>query len=354
MNAVDPRTPLQIVVTSDAGEIDIDALVALSDNAWRRNYDGKVRVVYDADYYEWLLGGSDWFAALALTGDGKPVGFIVSLLRTLNCGGERFPAAYTTAWAVDPAYRRTGVSLRLWQANRETIRERGYFGVAAAHGGYSGTRAGVVFREPPERRGVATVLHSGAIWSRALTGRAPPLAQHAPMGMRRLCFVDGPYVIEDQDAPVDRATFEQLVASNARLAFAPSQNFAQIYFNSELTRSGTLWLEPTRGMRCAVGFSIFMLALDEAEIGLVGRIQFFLSFGCDDERKEIALEAMSGFLHRAGCSSVSLVDQHQIAHATLERCGFVRTPDEVTFSLWSREPLAAPFDDLSPCSLDWL
>lgn len=354
MNAIDPRTPLQIVVTSDAGEIDIDALVALSDNAWRRNYDGKVRVAYDADYYEWLLGGSDWFAALALTDAGRPVGFIVSLLRTLNCGGERFPAAYTTAWAVDPAYRRTGVSLRLWQTNRETIRERGCFGVAAAHGGFSGTRAGVVFREPAEVRGIATVLQSGAIWSRALAGRASPLTQSAPAGMRRLCFVDGPYAIEDHDAPVDRETFEQLVASNSQLAFAPSESFAQLYFNSELTRSGTMWIEPGGGIRCAVGFSMFTLALDDAEIGLVGRIQFFLSFGCDDEHTAIALEAMCSFLHRAGCSSVSLVDQRHIAHETLERCGFVRTPDEVTFSLWSREPLVAAFDDLSSCSLDWL
>jgi GNAT superfamily N-acetyltransferase len=354
MNSVDPRTPLRIVVTSDAGEIDIDALVVLSDNAWRRNYDGKVRVVYDADYYEWLLDGSDWFAALALTDDGKPVGFILSALRTLNCGGERFPAAYTTAWAVDPAYRRTGVSLRLWQANRDAIRERGYLGIAAAHGGYSGTRGGVVFRESAERRGVATVLQSGAIWSRALTGKAATPVQRASVGMRRLCFVDGPYPIDDQDVPVDRETFEQLVASNAKLAFAPSENFAQLYFNSALTRSGTMWLEPGGGARCAVGFSMFTLALDDAEIGLVGRIQFFLSFDGDDERTKIALEAMCSFLQRAGCSSVSLVDQRHIAHATLERCGFVRTPDEVTFSLWSREPPAAAFDDLSSCSLDWL
>ena len=351
---VDPRTPLTIVTTSDAGAIDIDALVAVSDNAWRRNYDGKVRVVYDADYYEWLLGGSDWFASLALTEDGKPVGFIVSLLRTLNCGGERFPAAYTTAWAVDPAYRRTGVSLRVWQANRETIRERGYYGVAAAHGGYSGTRSGVVFREPPELRGVATVLQSGAIWSRALTGRAPPPAPRTSVGMRRLCYVDGPYALEDVDAPVARETFEQLAASNAQLAFAPSENFAQLYFNSELTRSGTMWLEPGGDARCAVGFAMFTLALDDNEIGLVGRIQFFLSFDCDDERREIALETMCGFLQRAGCSSVSLIDQRQVAQATLERCGFTLTPDVVTSSLWSRGPLPAAFDGLESCSLDWL
>lgn len=354
MNAVDPRTPLQIVVTSDLGAIDIDALVALSNTAWRHNYDGSVRVVYDADYYEWLLGGSDWFAVLALTGEGRPVGFIVSLLRSLTCGGERFPAALTTSWSVDPAYRRTGVSLRVWQANRSSIRERGCFGVATAHGGYSGTRAGVVFREPAEVRGVATVLQTGAIWSRALSGRTATPMQRPPAGLRRLCFVDGPYPIDDLDAPVDRDTFTRLVASNTKLAFAPSENFAQLYFNSETTRSGTLWLEPGGGARCAVGFTMFTLALDDMEIGLVGRIQFFFAFDCDDERREIALEAVCGFLQRAGCSSVSLVDQRHIPQAILERCAFVRTPDEVTYSLWSREPLAAPFDDLSTCALDFL
>lgn len=348
--AIDPRTPLRIHVTSEREEIDIEGLVELSDNAWRRNYDGKVRAVYDAEYYEWLLGGNDWFASLALTEAGTPVAFIVSLMRILSCGGDRFAAAYTTAWAADPGYRRTGASLRVWQANREAIRARGCFGIAAAHGSYSGARAGVVFREAPEARGVATVLHTGSIWSRALAGGAPAPAAR----LQRLCYVDGPYTLDALDAPVDLESFARLVEAQARLTFAPSQNFAQLYLNSETTRSGTMWLELGDSARCAVGFSMFSLALDDTEIGLVGRIQFFLAFDCDAERAQVALEMMCGFLQRAGCSSVSLVDQGHLAQATLEHCGFTRTPEEVTFSLWSPSTPPAVFEDLSSCALDWI
>ena len=354
MNAVDPRTPLRIAVTSSAAEIDSDALVALSDKAWRHNYSGKVRVVYDAENYEWLLGGNDWFAAVALTEDGTAVGFIVSLLRTLACGDERYPCAYTTAWAVDPAYRRTGVSLRLWQANRDEIRQRACYGLGAAHGALSRTRGGVVFREPAERRGVATVLQTAAIWSRASAGKPSPAVLRAGVGMRRLCFVDGPHPIDEPGAPVDRATFERLIAAPAQLAFAPTENFVQLYFNSELSRSGTMWLEPGGGARCAIGFVMFDLALDAAELGRVGRIQFLHAFDCDDARVGMALDAVCGFLQGAGCSSVSLLDQARIAPATLQRCGFVRTPDEVTFSLWSAEPPPAALGALASCSLDWM
>jgi hypothetical protein len=39
---VDPRTPAHVVTISDISEIDIDALTALSERAWRHPYIGKI------------------------------------------------------------------------------------------------------------------------------------------------------------------------------------------------------------------------------------------------------------------------------------------------------------------------
>lgn len=334
------------MVTSDEGMIDIEALVELSERAWGHDYKGRLRVLYDADYYDWLLGGPDWLAVLATNESGQPVGCIFSLLRALSCRGERFPAAYSTGWAVDPAYRRTGISMRMWQAHRLTLMERGYIGISTSHVGHSGTRADVVFRESPGQRGVSVAFHTGVIWSRPLTGKTAAAPARARIDMRRLCFTEG---------SIDHRTFAELLTSSSPLTFFPSQNFAQMYFNSELTRSGTMWLEPAAGARYVVGYSMYRLALDDMQIGQIGRIQFFLSFDDGGEHAEVVLEEMCGYLQRAGCSSVSLVDQHAIAHDRLERCGFTRTPDEVTFHLWAPEPLAGRFQGLAPpCTLDFM
>ncbi|MHA3747659.1 hypothetical protein [Xanthomonas citri] len=89
---IDPRTPLDIVVTSDIGDVDIDDLVRFSELAWRHNYKGRLRVVYDAPFYAWLLSGKDWFAVLARNGEGRIVGCMFALVRDLYIRGESFPS----------------------------------------------------------------------------------------------------------------------------------------------------------------------------------------------------------------------------------------------------------------------
>ena len=114
-----------------------------------------------------------------------------------------------------------------------------------------------------------------------------------------------------------------------------------------------MWCE-VAGARCAVGFSMFTLALDEAELGLVGRIQFVLPCDCDDTQIEAVLQAICGFMQRCGCSTASLVDQRAIPQAVLERSGFARTDEEVTLSLGVPEALAERFGDAASCMLDFL
>lgn len=354
MTVVDPRAPLRIVVTSNEDEIDFDALCELGERAFRHNYRGELRVLYDAEYYERLLVGNEWFGVLAYDENDRLAGCMFSLLRMLNCRGESYPAAYTTNWAVDPAYRRTGVSLRIWQILCAELRARGRIGIGAVHGSNAGARSGSVFREPPGQRRVSVVVAVGMIWSRALTSVPPADPPRPAVRVQRLCFVDGPYPYDDPDAPIDQRSFARLVAENGSLAFAPTHNFAQLYFNSELTNSGALWVDLDGGARCAAGYSIFTLALDDIVVGKIGRIQFFMPFGCDDAQQAVALEGVCGFLQRAGCSSASLLDQRVIAHSTLERCHFVRTSDEVTLSLGVEPQHAARFENLPGSALDFV
>lgn len=355
MTSVDPRAALRIVVASSAGGVDIDALVELGELAFRHNYRGKLRVVYDAEYYERLLVGDDWFSVLALDENERLVGCVISLLRTLTYRGEQFPAAYSTSWAVDPAYRRTGASLRIWQVLSEEQRVRDLIGIGAAHGGNSGTRGGVVFRAPPELRRAQVLVASDAIWSRTLTGPSPTGAGgRSGAALRRLCFVDGPYAYDDPDAPIDVREYQRLLDASGALAFAPSQGFAQMYFNSEQTLSGAFRVECGGDSGCVVGYSIFSLALDDADVGRIGRIQFFQPFGCDAEQQATALDAICAYLQRAGCSSASILDQRAVDHAVLERCGFVRTAEDVTLSLRVQPPLEERFDGFAYSTLDFV
>ncbi len=354
MKAVDPRTPLRIVEVSAEDGVDHEAIAELAERAFRRNYQGKLRVVCDVDYYERLLGGGDWIGTLAFDRDsGAPVGCYFALLRSLCRRGQTFPASYSTSWAVDPAYRRTGASLLIWKALSDRLRERGCITLGAAHGGNSGTRADAVFRNAPADRRVSVIAASGAIWSRSL-GIASARSRTAAPRMQRLCFVDGPEDYEDPDAPVTRSDYESMLASRDLLCFAPSGNFARTYFNSEEDRSGTLWLQFAGGACCAVGYSIFALALDDVPIGRTGRIQFFQSFGCDQDQQAVALDEVCGFLARAGCSSASLLDQRTIDAATLVRSGFAETQDIVSISFGVESSLADRFEACSPSALDFI
>ncbi|WP_157883122.1 GNAT family N-acetyltransferase [Xanthomonas citri] len=166
-------------MTSDIGDVDIADLVRFSELAWRHNYKGRLRVVYDAPFYAWLLSGKDWFAVLARNGEGRIVGCMFALVRDLYIRGEAFPSVYSTGWAVDPAYRRTGVSLRLWLALHDRVREGGYVSIGASHAGLSGTRGDVVFRDDAEDRGRNVVHHCGAIWSRRSVAR-PSRTRRSP------------------------------------------------------------------------------------------------------------------------------------------------------------------------------
>lgn len=344
---VNPRTPFEIVVTSDAGSIDFDRLAEFCDRAWRQEYAGKPRALYDRDFLTWLLGGKHWFAVLALTKTGQPVGSFFSLVRTLRHEGDSIPTLYSTGWAVDPAYRRYGVSLLLWQMHRTILRERGYADVTTLHVGHSASRAGDVLREREPQRGTSNEFHTGSIWSKRLTD--DDAGKRQPRILRQHLYVaEGEGGDHGPSGSSNGENFAVLADRTATLCYAPSGNFAQLYMDRKSLRSGTMCFTTADGSQCAMGFSIHTLAYEETPMGSVGRIQFAISDRCDDDDLLAALESMCALLAERDCFSVSIVNQECVSQQVLRRCGFEETADSITYRIWTPESVAGRLGMMRP------
>jgi ribosomal protein S18 acetylase RimI-like enzyme len=344
---VNPASPFEIVVTSSASSIDFDRLAEFSDRAWRKEYAGKPRALYDRDFLTWLLSGEHWYAVLALTKTGQPVGSFFSLLRTLRHEGGSIPALYSTGWAVDPAYRRNGVSLMLWQTHRTMLRERGCADVTTLHVGHSAARAGGVLRESGAQRGSSNEFHTGSIWSRRLTDE--DAAKPQPRILRQRLHVAGEAGVNPGEAAGSNGeNFTALLDRTSTLSYAPSANFSQLYMNRKSGRSGTLCFTTADGSQCAMGFSTHTLAYEGTPMGDIGRIQFAVCDRCDDDDLLAALESTCAFLAELECFSVSVVDQNCIPLEVLRRGGFEETSDSIAFRIWTPESLAGRFVSAKP------
>src|SRR5688572_651774 len=67
------------------------------DHAWRLDYRGAVRYLYDRGYFQWLLGGHDWTATVILRNETQLAAVVVSLFRTLVTPQGKCPAIYSTS-----------------------------------------------------------------------------------------------------------------------------------------------------------------------------------------------------------------------------------------------------------------
>lgn len=198
MLVVENRTAIRVFAARDAAYLDYEGLGRLADEAYRHDYEGVARVVFDADYFEWLLepGKRDWLAVIAVNASDEPVGCIVSLLRTLSYAGRDFPALYSTAWTVAPEYRNRNVAIRLARAHTAafTDADNRQVGISMFHAGHSGMRAQGVFGGTNPATGSSGMrsFHRGALWSRRLLGiDAPATNPVLPCRMSHLSLGDG-------------------------------------------------------------------------------------------------------------------------------------------------------------------
>lgn len=353
MTSVEHRSGIRVYATREAARIDYEGLAHLAEDAWRHDYSGKVRVIYDAEYFAWLLadGADDWIAVIAVNESDEPIGCLISLLRTLSYAGRDVPALYSTAWMVAPDYRSRNVAIRLARAHTAAVAAAGerHVGLSMFHAGHSGMRSQALFggANTGENDSGTRSFHRGALWSRPLH-RAVAL----PAGeTSRLTLAEGRFFSDGAVSSLTLDDYRALIAPSS-VAFAPSESYARLYFADD-PRSGTLQID---GGRCIVSYGIHELAMDDIDIGRVGQIQAL--FG-DPSAVGAALDVLCAFFQDAGCVTACLHHQGGIDEALLDRHGFARSNDELIVNMWATSEAAAlgfpGFDRLTPpFMLDYL
>lgn len=345
MPVVENRTAIRVFAARDAAYLDYEGLGRLADEAYRHDYEGVARVVFDADYFEWLLepGKRDWLAVIAVNASDEPVGCIVSLLRTLSYAGRDFPALYSTAWTVAPEYRNRNVAIRLARAHTAafTDADNRQVGISIFHAGHSGMRAQGVFGgpNPPTASSGMRSFHRGALWSRRLLGGdASATNPVLPCRMSHLSLCDGRLVAVGDVPPLSLEAYRLLI-QRMPLAFAPTESFARLYLRRGSERAGTLLFGFESQGQCIASYSMHELALDDVDLGKVGQVQYLLPSCCTQQELAAALLELCAFFRRQGCLSACMHDQGCIEASLLERYGFSRSTDELISNLWAT-PLA--------------
>lgn len=108
------------IVIRDATAGDIPAWADLRATLWP---EGSVEE-HRAELPEWLAD-PDTCARVAVTPDGRVVGFMEARLRSHADGCATSPVGYLEGWFVDPAWRRRGVGTALVAAFEDWSRGRG-------------------------------------------------------------------------------------------------------------------------------------------------------------------------------------------------------------------------------------
>jgi GNAT superfamily N-acetyltransferase len=313
---------------------DLGALGRFVDSAWRINYSGRLRFVYDERYFDWFLHGNHWTGLIAFDSSGNIAACLFTLFRELVQGRKTYQSGYVTALTVAPAYRGRGLAKWIAKWSRATLFEEQLRPIAFSmyHEGHGGAGA-VNSSQRQEGNNRMTNFHVASTWAKRLIG-VPNRVADSALKFERLNLG------RPETAPVgvasgsfaDAATYQDWIAERTEFAFAPSENFAEFYLDSNNARSGTLFCTHESGC-CAIGYSRVACAIDDAHIGDIANIHVVSDSTAHEIDLAAALRHACGFLQEHGCIGVSLLDQGTVAHSTLEQAGFVLTQDKLTFSV---------------------
>jgi hypothetical protein len=355
-SSMEHRSGIRVYATRDAARIDFDGLGHLAEDAWRCDYAGKVRIVYDVDYFNWLLadGADDWIAVIAVNESEEPVGCLISLLRTVSYAGHDVPGLYSTAWMVAPDYRSRNVAIRLARAHTAAITagDERHVGLSMFHAGHSGMRSQAVFggANTGTNESGTRSFHRGALWSKRLDS----VAEISTYDTSRLTLASGRLHSDSTVLPPTLDEYRKLIAS-VSAAFAPTESYARLYL-SDSSRSGTRLVSVEGTSRCIASYVINELTIDDIDIGRVGHIQCV--FG-DQQAVGATLDVLCTSFRDAGCVSASLHHQGCIDDVVLEQHGFTRSRDELIINMWATSEASAlgfpGFDRVaSPYLIDFL
>ena len=354
-NPIESRDGFTMYAVDRLSDIDLSQLAVLSSVSWSLDYRGKTRMLYDAAYYSWLLGGNDWFGLMIRDGAGEPVACVFSLCRTLYCGGDAFKAVYSTGLTVAPHCRALGLGRWAVDVQRRTIFEERHNDLSLAmfqsgHGGLPVVSSS--YRGDSQHK--QTCFHSGAIWGKRLVSSPQPkagVARAVKAAGLRLHFDATSASLSTSDNDVRAPSLQDLAhmaRGSASLAFAPEASMARMYLGGDGQRSATLWFELGGGAQCAIAYSTVALAIDSVEIGKIAQLQTVLARHCTRAQLASALREACAIVRARGCVAASIVDQGYVPRGVLEDEGFAKSADELVFAFRGSPALLERVEQAAP------
>lgn len=339
MKLLGSRSDLVMHAVSSWDELDFAALARLNDAAWRADYRGAIRFVYDEQYLRWLLGGSDWFGVIIQNGQSQPVGTMFSLFRQLRWGnGMAIRGHHTTGLTVAPDYRRLGLGSWIHDELVEQIygEYNSRIGLAVYHAGHAGQRLIDTYMKSEKKvRGV--FFNEGMIWGRRLT----PTQSHGPTlssARTTQVWLDDNGVLQSgaSSIKVSREDLDEMLGASS-LNWAPAESFSRLYLTEASHHGTTLWVEFDSGARCCVIFSCVKTAIDTYDVGLIGQIQVVAFAGCSESELVTALQSACSVMQARKYVAASIVDHGNVPQQVIAAAGFTVSQDRLVFALRAHE-----------------
>ena len=351
----------ELVEVTSLEHLDVDALLAMIDEAWRVDYAGTPRIEFDRHSLHRFCPAGHWVGVLMRSPEGAPVGFEVAMERELVVDRRRLRVFYVSMLSVSAHHRRRGFGRRILEGiNRIVFEER------------QGDLIFSTFQD--DHAGAPTVhatfdrisdwdvrhFHSSPIWSRRLD-REPLAAPSVPVECRALSV--GPAC----SAPADRVPaatvgddalqeLESWVVARHSVAFGFGASVRRQYLSPHLDGppAGLFVYELTGGRKAVLGWYVMSLAIDEHRLRPVGQLQM-AAFGeasvdeCGRIVRHLALHLAS-----LGCFAMSAVQAGSLPTEVLESLGFEQTGDSMVFSVRGpRKQVAALNGARAPYFLDF-
>lgn len=334
-------------------DLDIPRLVAMIDHAWRTDYPGAVRPIFDSAYMRWLMPDDESIAVIISDADSL-VGFYVALQRTLYCRQRTITAYYGTALTVAPQYRGLGLGRWITQTMNGLVidQRRGEVIIAnynIAHGGLatveSALRGNLDWCVHP--------FHTAVTWSRDLASE--PLPEPARLLKVEQVTVarDGRLSASCEGSHGARLSLRSAVDANEELrttydvAFGLDSSLRTQFFDAPTGDAGTVVFIFDDGV-CGISFNIAELGLNERTFGRVGRLQAIHAVACSAEDVRSAVLHVCRWFQRKGCREVRIVDEGIVPPPVLEDLGFHSADDRLTFAVRGPKDAVQLFEAVKP------
>ncbi len=354
MRTIDRRDDgYQLIEVGPSDELDVQALLAMVDEAWQLDYQGETRLVFDDTSLPRYLPAQDWLGVMALDERGAPVGFEVAMERVLFVAGEKLRCFYVSMLSVSAHHRRRGLGRWILEGiNRAVFEDRGgdliFSTFQLGHAGAPTVQA--TFDDISDWG----VLHfqGSPIWSRRLD-RDPLAPLEDPLEWRSLSVEtsetgaheegdhqESDHEESDHEEAVQLIDEDQLSALESwicgahSVAFGLGASVRSQYLSPGVGPASGLFLYSLgNGRQALVGWYVVGLAIDDHRLRPVGQVQMMALAEAEEDEREHILRHLAEHFVSHGCFAMSVVDAGVSVERALESLGFERTGDDMAFAV---------------------